>query len=187
MAPKFLESSLASGKSGLQKVNVSLNKVTIVGTLLYHPVVWFLQAPKAYKQGRKALQAAFAVAAGLGGAALNFLKLDIIRDFAQNIALFFANIASQGLALARRTFGRLFGVISIDFNMVSASINPLYIIILLAVLAFILVITFGVLFFMTKKMNPDEIREVCTCENKGPRKRMHQTTAFASCDVGTGP
>eukprot|EP01138_Halocafeteria_seosinensis_P014364 gb/GECG01014665.1/.p1 GENE.gb/GECG01014665.1/~~gb/GECG01014665.1/.p1 ORF type:complete len:1030 (+),score=149.10 gb/GECG01014665.1/:1-3090(+) len=134
---KFFESSMASGESALEKVD----------------------APKVYKQSRQAIGAAFAAAAGLGGAAMNLLKLDVIRDFAQNVALFFAGIASEGLELAKKTFGRIFGLISIDLNMVYDGINPFHIIVLLAVLGVIMVGVLIAFYFMTRKMNPDEIRQ----------------------------
>ena len=83
-----------------------------------------------------------------------------MRDFAQNVALFFANIASKALELAKNTFGRLFGLIAVDLNMVAESINPMFIMGILGVLALVFFVLFLVLFFMSKKMNPDEIRQV---------------------------
>ena len=133
---------------------------------VWHPVnisdrmIATSQAPKAYKQSRQAISAAFTAAAGLGGAAMSLLKLDIVRDFAQNVALFFSAIASKALQLARNTFGRVFGVISIDLNMVYDKINPFYIMVALGILTVILIITFIVLFCLTRKMNPDDIRQV---------------------------
>ena len=119
-----------------------------------------LQAPKVYKQSRQAISAAFAAAAGLGGAAMNLLKLDVVRDFAQNVALFFAGIASEGLELAKKTFGRIFGLISIDLNMVYNGINPFYIIILLAILGVVMVGVLIAFYYLSKGRNPDEIRQV---------------------------
>lgn len=99
-------------------------------------------------------------AAGLGGALANLLKFDIVRDFAQTVALFFSGIASEGLELAKKTFGRVFGIISVDLNMVYDGINPFHIIMLLAVLAVILVIAIIIFYCMSRRLNPDEIRQV---------------------------
>lgn len=99
-------------------------------------------------------------AAGLGGALANLTKFDIVRDFAQNAALFFAGIASEGLELAKKTSGRVFGLISVDLTMVYEGINPFHIMMLLTVLAILLVIAIIVFYCMSRRLNPDEIRQV---------------------------
>eukprot|EP01138_Halocafeteria_seosinensis_P016083 gb/GECG01016412.1/.p1 GENE.gb/GECG01016412.1/~~gb/GECG01016412.1/.p1 ORF type:complete len:100 (+),score=8.56 gb/GECG01016412.1/:1-300(+) len=43
---------------------------------------------------------------------VDFTRLEIVRDFVQNISLFFSAIASKGLTLAKKVFGHVFGVVS---------------------------------------------------------------------------
>ena len=60
----------------------------------------------AYAMSRETIEAAMAIASGIGTQCFDFVKFDIVRDFFQTIGLFFASLASPAMAEAKALWVR---------------------------------------------------------------------------------
>jgi hypothetical protein len=94
----------------------------------------------------------------LGSAGVDWLKLDVVRDFAQTAALFFASIFSKPLQLAKAVWGNITNVIALDLGFVFR-INPLPIYITLLTLASLVMLAFLIFMCMSLCTTHDAIRE----------------------------
>jgi hypothetical protein len=112
----------------------------------------------AHTVSREQLLTLTATAATLASAAFDWLKLDVARDFAQTIALFFSSVFSEALQQAKIVWGNVTNVISFDLGFVFR-IDPLPIYITLLVLAAVVMIAFTAFLCLSLCSTHDAIRE----------------------------
>jgi len=112
----------------------------------------------AHTVSREQLLTLTATAATVASAAIDWLKLDVARDFAQTISLFFSSVFSEALLQAKLVWGNVTNVISFDLGFVFR-IDPLPIYITLLVLAAVVMVAFTVFLCMSLCSTHDAIRE----------------------------
>jgi hypothetical protein len=99
-----------------------------------------------------------ATAATLSSAAFDWLKVDVARDFAQTVALFFSSVFSEPLQQAKAVWGNITNVIALDLGFVF-NIDPLPIYITLLTLASLVMLALLVFMCLSLCTTHDAIRE----------------------------
>ena len=122
-------------------------------------LVSFQDAAEMYTESRDKLVFALATAAGATVSLFSFVKLEVLRDFAQLLSLFIAGVAYDAMRSAKLVFGNVSSIISLDISFVVPSLNPLYIYITIVVIAVLLILAYLWAMCMTSSLQMDEIRQ----------------------------
>jgi hypothetical protein len=136
-----------------------------------------------YSQSREAVAAAMAVLGGIsvGGCMgkIPCIKIEILRDFYQTIALFFASIANGAMEQGKAIWGNVSGLISLDFGFVVNTEQIIAIMtVVLAILGIVLVFVGIYAVYKSNAINPDELSQGHEAEDweqlKAEQKRTVQ-------------